>query len=139
MHAWSSFVSALAILVIINLPVSLAQPSPVPNCYLCPETDVALYTLTAANYGTDPFVCFYGEPYGCSYDLTTGTIINDYNEGLCRTTAIFDCAARAGFARRDTIPKHPRTPSPAASEAKPDAMHIRARLGGKRRIQKDKD
>jgi hypothetical protein len=71
MFPGSPLIAALALLFAQNWPTSVAQPSPVPNCYLCPETDVALYTLTTSNYATDPFVCFYGEPYGCSYDLVS--------------------------------------------------------------------
>jgi hypothetical protein len=149
---------ATACFLLAASPTLVAQPSPTPNCYVCPEADVAFYALTTSNYASNPIVCYYGEPFGCSYDSVskqtffftaanrclhpikvTGAIEEDFNEGLCPVTAKFDCAARAGSSRRNTIPRSPRAASPAASEAKPDTMHVRARLGGRRRIQKDRD
>lgn len=72
MFASFALTRVVAIYLFLFVYNSLAQPSPTPNCYVCPDNDKALFALTEANYGsTDVMVCFYTEPWYCSYDLVS--------------------------------------------------------------------
>ncbi|EAU83534.1 hypothetical protein CC1G_04790 [Coprinopsis cinerea okayama7 len=116
--------------LLATIQPSVAQaPSPTPNCWVCPDEDYAGFVLTESLVMGDSLRCVYGDPWYCDYNRNDGSLTVDQDEGLCYSAAVHDCAAR----RRRALPRAPHPPSPGSQEPKPEVMHTRARLGGKKR------